>query len=121
MLSARRVSKEVQTTPLSTPHESIHRGIDTRELEENLRGLTVATQTEGELVGKEERRRSVIEVGKGEIKRERDSIPRGWELIWVEDPWTGKWEKIKVPHEEADYRRRKGLPQRPSYRGESEA
>ena len=83
--------------------------------------LTVATQTEGELARREERGRSVTEAGMGDIKRERDSIPRGWELIWVEDPWTGRWEKVKVPREEADYRRRKGLPQRPSYWGESEA
>ena len=83
--------------------------------------ITVATQSEQELAGKEVKGRSVVEAGMGKIKGERDPILGGWEHIWVEDPWMGRWEKVKVPCEEADYHRRRGLPQRPSYWGESEA
>ena len=46
-----------------------------------------------------------MEVGIGDIKGVRGEIPGGWEMIWVEDPWTGKCEKVWVPREEADYRR----------------
>ena len=63
----------------------------------------------------------MVEAGHGDIKGERDNIPWGWELIWVADPWTGRCEKVRVPQEEADYRHRRGLPPKPSYRGESEA
>ena len=61
-----------------------------------------------------------MEVGMGDIKGELDVIPGGWELIWVEDPWTGNWEKVWVPREEADYHRRRGLPPCPSCWRESE-
>ena len=49
--------------------------------------------------------RPLVEAGHGDIKGEQDNIPGGWELIWVEDPWTGRCEKVRVPREEADYRR----------------
>ena len=84
--SVLRVSQEVQTIPLPPPWETVHWGIDTRELEERLLRLTVTTQTGGEVAGKEESGRSVVEAGMGEIKGERDQIRGGWELIWVEDP-----------------------------------
>ena len=77
--------------------------------------MTVTTQTGSDLAGRGERGRSVVEVGMGDIKGEVDVTPGGWELIWVEDPWTGKWVKVQVSREEADYWRRRGLPQRPSY------
>ena len=121
MLSLSRPSKEIQITPPPTPPRMVRQSIDTRELEMNLRGLNVSTQMGKDLAGRDEQRRSVVEVGMGDINMGRDNIPGGWELIWVEDPWTGKWEKIKVPREEADYHRRRGLPQHPSYWGESEA
>ena len=38
----------------------------------------------------------------------------------MEDPWTGLWERLGVPKEEADYRRRREIPPRPSYWGEAE-
>ena len=81
MPSTRKITKEVQTTPPPTPRERVHWGIDTRELEANLWGMTTVTQTEGELSGREERGRSIAEVGMGVINREHDSIPGGWELI----------------------------------------
>ena len=28
----------------------------------------------------------------------------------MEDPWTGLWEKLRVPKEEADYKRRREIP-----------
>lgn len=83
--------------------------------------VKVATQTEQEFTGKEEKGWPVVEAGMGEIKREGDPIPGGWELIWVEDSWTGKREKVRVPREQADYRRRQGLPKIPSYWRELEA
>ena len=48
-------------------------------------------------------------------------LPPGWEWVWMEDPWTGAWEKLRVRKEEADYRRRRESPPRPSYWGEAEA
>ena len=39
----------------------------------------------------------------------------------MEDPWTGAWERLRVPKEEADYRKRRGIPPQPSYWGEVEA
>ena len=101
--SISKTSGEVQATPPPTPPRKVHQEIDTWELETNLRSLTAATQMEGELAGREEKGRSMAEAGMGTIKREHDNIPGGWELIWVEDPLTGKWERVKVPREEADY------------------
>ena len=42
-----------------------------------MKGLNVSTQTEGVLAGKEERGWPTIEVGLGDIKRERDNIGGG--------------------------------------------
>ena len=81
-----------------------HQGIDTRELERGLVRLLVATQTGIEKAGTREREKPLIEAGHGDIKGEQDTILGGWELIWVEDPWTGRCEKVRVPQEEADYR-----------------
>ena len=39
----------------------------------------------------------------------------------MEDPWTHKWEQVRVPREEAEKRRQLGLKPRPSYWGETEA
>ena len=61
-----------------------------------------------------------MEAGTGDIKGPVDQILGGWEMIWVEDPWTGKRDIVRVPREEADYWRRMGLSQHP-YWGESEA
>ena len=96
-------------------------GVDTHELEWGLPKVTVATQTEREMAGREERGRAIMEAGIGEIKGGVDVIPGGWEMIWVEDSWTRRWEKVQDPQEEADYRRRKGLPLQPSFWRESEA
>ena len=48
-------------------------------------------------------------------------MPPGGEWIWLEDPWPGAWEKLRVPKEEADYRRRREIPPKPSYWREAEA
>ena len=121
MSSSLTKEQEAQTNPPAPPSETKQQGVDTRELEQELLKMTVATQAGDELVGKEERRRSVVEAAMGDIKGEVDLTLGGWEMIWVEDLWTGKWETVQVPREEADYRRRRGLPQRLSYWGESEA
>ena len=90
MLSSLRKEQEAQTDPPTPPVKTIQRGVDTCELERELSKMTVATQTGSELAGREERGRSVVEEGMGDIKGEVDVIPGGWEMLWVEDLWTGK-------------------------------
>ena len=95
--SSPRKEQETQTET-TTPCVMVrHQGIDTRELERGMTRLSVATQTRSEKVGTEEKGRPLVEAGNGDIKREQDDIPVGWELIWVEDPWTGRCEKVRVP------------------------
>ena len=137
MPSLPAVNRETQTTPSPSPPKKEHRSTDTQELEEInrnkgwkhqgvdtwdltlvKRGLNIAIQTDWERVGKDQR--PVVEAGVGDIKGARDEIPGGWEMIWVQDPCTNKWEQVQVPHEETEKRRRQGVPQRPSYWGESE-
>ena len=36
-----------------------------------------------------------VEVGLVDIRRRDGDLSRGWEWIWLEDPWTGKIEKTK--------------------------
>ena len=93
--------------------------MDTRELEESWKGLKVTKPFKEELAGTKEVH-EVEEGGLGEVKAERDNIPGGWEWIWLQDPWTGKWEQVRVSKAEAESWRKKGLPQRPSYWGETE-
>ena len=50
-------------------------------MERELLKMTVATQTESELVGREEKGRSALEAGMGDIKGHVDPIPGGWEMI----------------------------------------
>ena len=95
-----------------------HQGVDTRDLVYELKGLSISEASGGVLAGKG---RESIEAGAGDIKGRWEEIPRGWEMIWVQDPWMGKWEQVKVPHEEAERCRRQGLQTRPSYSGETEA
>ena len=83
-----------------------------------LKELTLTQRPGGVLAGRE---REEIEAGLGDIREKKEEIPGGWEWIWVEDPWTGKWEQVRVPHEEAERQRRQGLKPRPSYWGETEA
>ena len=109
--SSLKREQETQTNPPTPPVETKQQGVDTRELERELLKMTVGD----ELAGKEEKGRSTMEAGMGDIKGHVDPIPGGWEMICVEDPWTGKWETVRVPREEADYWRRRGLPQCPSY------
>ena len=85
--------------------------------------MSVATQTLSEKVGTGGvGRKPLREAGHGELEGgERERIPGGWEWIWVEDPWTGRSERVRVPREEADYGRRQRFPPRLSYWGEKEA
>ena len=55
------------------------------------------------------------EVGTAEIRRKEGQLPTGWEWVLMEDSWTGTWERLRVPKEEANYRRRREIPPRPSY------
>ena len=57
------------------------------------------------MVGIERKKRVEIEVGTADIKRRKDQLSPGWEWVWMEDPWTGTWERLRVPKEEADYRK----------------
>ena len=54
----------------------------------------VAIQIPAELVGIRRKKRVEIEVGIVDIKGREDPIPGGWEIVWVQDPWTGKWERL---------------------------
>ena len=59
--------------------------------------------------------------GIGEVKGKEGQLPPGREWVWMDDPWTESWERLRVPKEEADYRRRREIPPRPSYWGEAKA
>ena len=84
--SSLKKEQEVQKDLPTPPVETIQRRVDTRELKQELSKMIVATQTGGELAGREERGKSIVEAGMGDIKGEVDVIPGGWEMIWVEDP-----------------------------------
>ena len=90
MPSRPKATVGTQTALRPFPPKLIHQAIDTSDLEKGMKGLSVATQTPQDLAGKEEGRRAIAEVGAGEIKGDRDSIPGGWEMMWIQDPWTGK-------------------------------
>ncbi|XP_072832968.2 uncharacterized protein LOC110090082 isoform X1 [Pogona vitticeps] len=75
----------------------------------------------GEVVGGEKVQEKREDDKRGERKAEaKRGEPPGWEWIWMENPWTGKWEKLMVPQEEAE-RRRGTTVMKPSYWGEKEA
>ena len=38
----------------------------------------------------------------------------------MKDPWTGKWERLRIPKEQAGCQRRRELTPKPSYWGEKE-
>ena len=82
-----------------------------------MKELNLTTRSGGTLAG---RRGEEIEAAVGDIREKREEIPGGWEWIWMEDPWTHKWEQVRVPHEEAEKRRQLGLKPRPSYWGETD-
>lgn len=44
------------------------------------------------------------------MKKEQRILPPGWKWIWTENPWTEKLEKLMIPHEEVERRKRKGKP-----------
>ena len=96
------------------------RGTDTQDLEKELRGLTVDVQTE-DLLGIGRTKWVEIEAGTAEIKRGESPLPPSWEWVWLQDPRTGEWERLWVPKEEANYRRRREIPPQPSYWGEAKA
>ena len=98
--------KETQTAPTTSRVAFRHQGVDTGDLEQGIKKMSVATQTRTEKAGTRVDERLLAEAGHGELGEEKDKIPGGWELIWVKDPWTERCEKVRVPREEADYRRR---------------
>ena len=57
-----------------------------------------------------EQKRMEIEAGTADIKRREELLPPAWEWVWMEDPWTGTWERLRLTKEEADYRRRREIP-----------
>ena len=83
MLSSLKIEQEVQANPPTPPIKTKQQGVHTQELERELLKMTVATQMESELVGKEEKGRSTMEVGMGDMKGHVGPIPGGWEMIWV--------------------------------------
>ena len=93
--------RETQKASLTSRVAVRHQGVDTGDLKQGIQRMSVATQTQLEKAGIGGERRPLREVGHGEVEQERDKIPGGWEWIWVEDPWTGRSERVKVPREEA--------------------
>ena len=51
----------------------------------------------------------------GGYKEGEEELPPGWEWIWLEDLWAGKVEKLWIPKEEPDARRRRENGPIPSY------
>ena len=88
-------------------------------MEEEIQELTVEG-TQEKLAETEQRKRVEIEAEIAEIKRKEGQLPPGWKWVWMEDPQTRVWERLRVPKEEVDYRRR-DIPPRPSYWGEDDA
>ena len=78
--------KETQTAPTISRVTFRHQGVDTGDLEKGIEKMSVATQTRTEKAGTQVDERPLVEAGHGELGEEKDKIPRGWELIWVEDP-----------------------------------
>ena len=74
-----RMEREVQTSPTPAPRRTEQWGTDTRDLEREFHGLTVAIQTPDNLAGTERRQREEIEVGVAEIKGRENPLPPGWE------------------------------------------
>ena len=73
------------------------------------------------MAGIEWKKRMEIEAGTVDIKRGEKQLVPGWEWVWMEDPWTRAWERLRVPKEEADLGKEERSPPRPSYWGEAEA
>ena len=97
---------------------TLNKGVDTHDLEEVMKELRITREPGRVQAGN---RGEEIEAGVGDIRERTRDIPGGWEWVWMEDPWTHKWEQVRVPHEEAEKRRQLGLKPRPSYWGETEA
>ena len=89
--------------------QKLNKGTEIGELTENLQGVTMR-QVQEEKVGKERKKRVAFEAGTGEVKRKKSQLPPGWEWVWMEDLWTGCWERLRVPKKEVDYRRRRNIP-----------
>ena len=69
MSSPLKKEQEAQRDPPASVVLTVQQGVDTRELEERFAKVTIqATQTEGEMAGKEERGRTTMEAGTGDIK-----------------------------------------------------
>nr|XP_020637074.1 uncharacterized protein LOC110072789 [Pogona vitticeps] len=117
----RREEKGVETPDWgkeSVGSLTLNKGVDTHDLEEVMKELKITRDPGRVLAGN---RGVEIEAGVGDIREKPSDIPGDWEWVWMEDPWTHKWEQVRVPHEEAERRRQLGLKPRPSYWGETEA
>ena len=68
---------------------------------------------QGETAGKERKKRMEFEAGLGELKGKEEPLPAGL--------GDGRDLKESPRRREADYRRRREIPPRPSYWGEAEA
>ena len=95
--------------PLQHPTEESNGVLTPGIWKRELRGLTVPVQTE-DLEGIGKLKRVEIEVGTAEIKGRESLLLPGWEWVCLQDPWTGEWEWLWVPKEEADYRRWREIP-----------
>ena len=85
-----------------------------------MRGMGIKEKDE-EKSGKGKKDGRIREAWTREIIRRDKPLPPGWEWILTKEPWTNRWERIKVPRVEADYQRRSAIPICPSYWREVEA
>ena len=59
--------------------------------------------------------------GEVEAKKGDRVLTDGWEWVWLENPWTHKWERLIVPREEAERCQNSQPPQKLSYWAERES
>ena len=88
--------KRYRPCQLHLPKKTEQRGTDTQESEREMQTLT-AEGTQVTLSGTERKERVESEAGTEEIKSEERQLPPGWEWVWMEDPWTRAWEKLRIP------------------------
>ena len=107
-----------QTAPKPFPPRMLHQAVDTMDLERGMKGLNISTQTPQVWAGKGWK--DPEEGAVGEVSRRRDVEEEGWEWVSIQDPWTGKWEQVRLTKREAEEKRRREMTVWPSYWGERE-
>ena len=111
-------TKEVDPKPTPEPAVEPQQETVIEELTEDIQKVMIG-EVQGEKMEREIKRRVEFEAGTWEVERRNGQLPSGWVWVWTEDPWTGFWERLRVPKEEADHRKRAEISPRTSYWGEA--